>query len=148
MKKIYKWGYDRKHVSRNLGEIKPTNSSDYNGLVDEILMLKSKEADMKKRTYTKRGKVDNKSAFTEKNSSDSQKQVNLEQNLTSIEDFSDFKFNNFEKTLSAGLKTISANEEQRQHANSTCSKELTEGLISDTCKDSFWPTEDFFGQKI
>ncbi|CAI2364820.1 unnamed protein product [Moneuplotes crassus] len=148
VKKIYKWGYDRKHVSRSLGEIKPTNSDDFNGLVDEILMLKSKEADMTKKTYPKREKAANKSSFTEKNSSGNQKQNNLEQNLTSIEDFSDFKFNDIEKTLSADLNTTSPKAEQRQQVTSTYSKELTEGFISDTYKDSFWPTEDFFGQKI
>eukprot|EP00344_Euplotes_crassus_P003463 CAMPEP_0196999272 /NCGR_PEP_ID=MMETSP1380-20130617/4504_1 /TAXON_ID=5936 /ORGANISM="Euplotes crassus, Strain CT5" /LENGTH=155 /DNA_ID=CAMNT_0042416151 /DNA_START=18 /DNA_END=485 /DNA_ORIENTATION=- len=47
VKKVYKWGYDRKHVSRDLGDISPVNTNDYNALVDEIIVLKAKELNLK-----------------------------------------------------------------------------------------------------
>lgn len=54
-KKVYKWGYDRKQVSRGLQNVRLESAiSDYNELVDEILKLKAKEMNANKRKYSRR----------------------------------------------------------------------------------------------
>lgn len=83
VKKVYKWGYDRKQVSRNLvkvdsqrtncatplsgnlrvgepitfdGTFKEFANADYNSLVEEILELKAQEKNVVKRKYCRRAK--------------------------------------------------------------------------------------------
>lgn len=57
VKKVYKWGYDRKLVSRNLNQVKPDTKPtkiNYNKVVDDILGLKTKEVNLRKRKYERK----------------------------------------------------------------------------------------------
>jgi hypothetical protein len=65
-KKIYKWGYYRKQISRNIQTIPSSQSwSDYNSMVDDIFILKPKELSVKRRDYikTSHNHAQNKSYF-------------------------------------------------------------------------------------
>lgn len=59
VKKVYKWGYDRKHVSRSMTQLQGGSRKDYNNMVDEILMLKTEEVHLTKRKYKTRKQNDN-----------------------------------------------------------------------------------------
>ena len=90
LKKVYKWGYDRKHVSRNLGDFNTSKANDYNIMVDEILMLKSKELNLAKRKYNrKEPRFSQSKSTTKSDTAKIIKNVGLKLNLTSVEEFSD-----------------------------------------------------------
>jgi hypothetical protein len=57
-KKVYKWGYDRKHLSRTLGKPDINGEKDYNKMVGELLMSKVEDVRLEKRVYRKKQSKD------------------------------------------------------------------------------------------
>lgn len=115
--------------------------NDYNSMVDEILLLKSKEVNLKKRTYKRRAKKAAEATSKAQNFDTKE----LDFNLTSIEEFSETEMNKLTKSTSLESKETSV-ETTRYVTEGNLGVINVEKAFSDTFKENFWPKDDLFDQ--
>jgi len=147
LKKVYKWGYDRKHVSRNLGDFNTSKANDYNIMVDEILMLKSKELNLAKRKYNrKEPRFSQSKSTTKSDTAKIIKNVGLKLNLTSVEEFSDWELQNLVNDTSIGFEGTLSPVWHKDEVDVGCPGITIPGEKPMTAnfRESFWNQENNF----